>query len=240
MEFERINDSILRLCVPFDNIYTSVFAVDAGGKWLLFDCGSDDYDVNSIIIPAVKRLGIIPEMIFVSHSHGDHAGGLDALVKEYPHACVKRFDDNSASDGESVLGCLKLLNLKGHSEDSGALLDERSGTLLSGDSLQLWGVGKYGIGVSDPHKYIASIDRLLRMNLKTVVASHDYYPLGFIAEGKAVLEYLEECRRDVVELLDFVKNNSYKEPGIISEEFGRTDPKRPSVPVWVLKRIIGA
>lgn len=241
MRFENITDNIYRLCVPFENIYTSVFAVCADGKWMLFDSGSNAYDVREIIVPALKQMNIVPDVLFESHNHGDHAGGLDQLKEMYPDAEVRMFCDSSAVDGETVFGCLKLLNLKGHSSDSGAVFDERSKTLLSGDSFQLWGVGRYGIAVQFTDDYFKSIEIAKGLGIRRLIASHDYYPLGFMAVGDGVGIYLDSCRKYCEEVMEFAKENPGKTPEELSELFVLTDFKRPCIPLWMwnkLKEII--
>ena len=233
MGFEKVTDNIFRLCVPFENIYTSVFAVEADGKWLLFDSGSDESDARTIVIPAIKELGFVPDVLFASHSHGDHAGGMDTLKAEYPDATVKMFNDNSAEDGELVLGCLRLVSFPGHSADSGGLFDERTKTLLSGDCFQLWGVGRYGIAALLYEDYPKSVEKALEMGVFRLVASHDYYPLGFLAEGDEVEVYLKKCVSCLNELMDFVRENN--DPAI---KFNKLDPDRPPVPQWMINNLL--
>jgi glyoxylase-like metal-dependent hydrolase (beta-lactamase superfamily II) len=98
------------------------------------------------------------------------------------------------TDGEKLLGCLQVVSLPGHTKNSVGFLDLRSKTLLSGDCLQLKGIGKYRNGISRPAEYIQSIKRLQEMDIECIVAAHEYDPLGSIADGKAeVSQYLELC-----------------------------------------------
>ena len=73
-------------------------------------------------------------------------------------------------------------------------LDVRTGTLLSGDCLQLKGVGRYRRGVTDKSGYTASVQKLKSMPIRRIVAAHEYDPLGSLAEGEeAVAQYLDCC-----------------------------------------------
>ena len=75
-----------------------------------------------------------------------------------------------------------------------AFLDLPTGTLLSGDCLQLFGVGKYRSGIGYPYLYRRSVERLRGMELSQIVAAHEYDPLGSIARGKEEIEaYLSPC-----------------------------------------------
>ena len=59
---------------------------------------------------------------------------------------------------------------------------------------RLDGVGKYRNGIGDAELYIASVNKLKKMDIQRIVAAHEYDPFGSIAEGKdAVKEYLHKC-----------------------------------------------
>jgi 7,8-dihydropterin-6-yl-methyl-4-(beta-D-ribofuranosyl)aminobenzene 5'-phosphate synthase len=54
---------------------------------ILFDTGGD----GAVLLENMRRLGIDPigiDVIFLSHNHGDHTGGLAALLRTNPHVKV--------------------------------------------------------------------------------------------------------------------------------------------------------
>ncbi|MBQ2377955.1 MAG: hypothetical protein II297_06110, partial [Clostridia bacterium] len=63
MRFELLTDGIYRLKVPFENIFTSVFALVEDSKCILLDSGCNERDVNQIIIPALDAAGFVPQMM---------------------------------------------------------------------------------------------------------------------------------------------------------------------------------
>ena len=76
---EKINDNIYALCIPYKDIFTTVYFVKTENGALLFDTASYDQDIDSAVIPALRELEINEEdlkYIFISHNHTDHAGGL--------------------------------------------------------------------------------------------------------------------------------------------------------------------
>lgn len=200
MSLELIAQGIFRLKVPFEELYTSVFFVQCGEEWAVIDCATTEWDVDSYILPAIKSLQGNVTHLLLTHGHGDHAGGAERMLAHLPALCLctaenwTRTPYRTLSDGEILLGRLQVVSLPGHSSHSVAYLDLPTKTLLSGDCLQLAGVGKYVHGIAYPERYLCSIERLRGMSIERIVASHDYVPLGCWAEGAdAVTRYLDEC-----------------------------------------------
>ena len=217
--FKELTKNIYKLDIPFDDNTTSSFLVVSQNKSILIDCGTYPEDVTEIILPALKSLDIIPDYLFLTHSHGDHAGGTDTLFKEFANLKLLCFDTNLAQkyngillkDNQEILKDICILSLKGHSWDSGALLDKRTNSIITGDCLQLWGISKYGCGIGMPIEYKKSIARLKNIKLDNIFASHEYYPLGSTASGSdEVQAYLEECNNFYNELILFTLSKKSK------------------------------
>ena len=204
MKIEKIDHGLFRLLIPFEEeITTTVYAVENEGDVYLIDSATYAEDVDRWILPALQALGIGLERVralLLTHDHSDHAGGAERLLECLPNAALRasfsvkspRF--SMLSDGELLTKELQALMLSGHTENSMAFLHIPTKTLLSGDCLQLKGIGKYRSGVSFPDWYRSSIRRLKEMDLERIVAAHEYDPLGSVAEGKeAVTAYLDAC-----------------------------------------------
>jgi hydroxyacylglutathione hydrolase len=111
----------------------------------------------------------------------------------------KRLDgaepDMLLKDGDK-LGDLRLVFTPGHDIDSVSLFDERTGTLMTGDSLQLNGTISQGCALlMDVKGYARTLRRLMDMEeIRNIVAGHDYLPVGAHAFGrKASQAYLQMC-----------------------------------------------
>ena len=97
-------------------------------------------------------------------------------------------------DGDFV-GPLRLLHTPGHDTDTCCYLDERTQTLITGDSLQLNGTVSQGCALlMDVPAYGKTLQRLMGMRIEHLVCGHPYLPLGANADGAdAVRRYLTAC-----------------------------------------------
>lgn len=87
-------------------------------------------------------------------------------------------------DGDMV-GSLRVIHTPGHDTDACCYLDVRSGTLITGDSLQLNGTLSQGCALLfDPERYLPSLQRLLTLPIQNIVCGHPYLPFGELALGK--------------------------------------------------------
>lgn len=193
---EKLYEGVYRICIPFEDIYTTAFVFVKGGECIIADSGTSGYDAKTFIIPEISNLGLSPRYIIASHTHSDHSGGISTLEKYYPEAKSVCIEKGNIADGDILFDRWEILNLKGHTEDSIGILDTQTDSLFSFDSLQLRGISRYRDGVTDKAEYKKSIDRLRKLDLQRIIASHDYDPYGFLAVGKSEVKiYLDECEK---------------------------------------------
>ena len=107
--------------------------------------------------------------------------------------------DRLLKDGEMLAGRLRLIWTPGHDTDTVCWLDEKTGTLITGDSVQ--GNGADGAGLAfyqDLPAYEESLSRLLSLNASNLVSAHFYAPAGAVALGReAVRQYLKNSAETV-------------------------------------------
>ncbi len=226
---EKLKDGIYRICIPFENIYTSSFILVENNEAIIADSGSDDGDADRYIIPGVMKLGVNVKYLVSSHSHGDHFGGINALKNAFPNAVSIMIADNTSTNRQVLLNRFTILHFDGHSSDSLGILDTKTRTLLSFDSLQLYGVGRYGTSVTDFSGYYSTINYIRNLDLDLIVASHSYVPLGNCAEKADIPEYLDVCKAAADELINFVKLNKNSTPLKLSELYNATHSQIPDV-----------
>ena len=207
MRYERIDEGLFRILVPFEDLTTTVYIVVGEDGVALIDAATTTEDVDMHILPTLAALDIAPETVrylLLSHEHGDHAGGkmhlLAALPRTEGKCAFSPLPEGFAplKDGEVFLGRLRAVLLSGHTEESFGFYDEPTGTLLSADCLQLYGIGKYRSGVTLPELYRRSVERVRALMPRRIVAAHEYDPLGSVAMGEdEIAEYLSCCLRAI-------------------------------------------
>lgn len=216
-----ITPDIFRLEIPFEDIYTTVFAVKTPQGTVLFDTATYPTDADEYILPMLATLKIdAPELIFISHAHRDHAGGLARLIEVYPKACIVSRNEKlraefadysllSPEDGDALLDVLRVVTIPGHTADAIALLDTRTNTLLTGDGLQAYGIygsGKWGANISFIPAHLAALERLRALPIETLVTAHDYHPYGYIARSKDEIDrYLDACAQALRDIAAFLR-----------------------------------
>lgn len=203
MMIDNIIEGIFRLKIPFEDLTTSVYFYISDEGVAIIDNATYSSDVDNYIMPALKELKINPadvKYLLLTHSHGDHAGGTKRLSQLLPNAKIGASFETGFSNqfllqnNMKVLGNLIAVFLPGHTENSFGFLDIATKTLLSGDCLQLNGIGKYRNNVANAELYKQSVLKLKNMNIERIVAAHEFEPLGSLAVGKnEVIAYLEEC-----------------------------------------------
>lgn len=98
-------------------------------------------------------------------------------------------------DDGTMIGSLRTIRTPGHDTDACCFFDTRSGTLITGDSLQLNGTISQGCALLfDPARYPSSLQRLLDLPVRNIVCGHPFLPLGEIAVGEeASRRFLTAC-----------------------------------------------
>ena len=197
--FKKVSNYIYRLEVPFFTVYTSVFLMDTSEGYILVDCATTDEDVDGYIIPALEKSGIAltdVKKIVITHDHSDHAGGLAQILKRMPHIEVIRAV-------EQLCDKVSTYPLVGHTRDFIGVIDERTGTLISGDGLQGAGIKQYRTMLEDKRGYIETLERIKAdERIENILFSHSYEPWykDHIFGREAVLECIEECKKYIGEI----------------------------------------
>lgn len=203
MDIQKIDNGIFKILIPFEELTTTVYFYVCEQGVAIIDSATYPSDVDEYIVPAIEKMNIpcdAVKYLLLTHNHSDHAGGIRRLSEKFPNATVCTSFNIELSrrkdlvDDKIVFGNLKAVFLPGHTEHSFGFYDTSTKTLLTGDCLQLDGVGKYRNGIENFDLYVESVNKLKCMDVNRIVAAHEYDPFGSTAEGKdSVVRYLNKC-----------------------------------------------
>ena len=233
-------DGLFRIKVPFESVYTSVFLLKRNEN-ILVDCATYESDVKNYILPALDYIGCdvgsISKLV-LTHAHLDHSGGLEELLKYIATtACVVKGE----LANHVITSGVKTVALPGHSLDSIGVVDNETNSLISGDAIQLWGIGKYGCGVQNGELYIETLDKIEQCDFANIFTSHEYAFLGEKAIGKAqVQNYIAEARANYLTIVAYVHEKLSKGIVDISDiqaEFSKDFPLHPKLQGFTIQAI---
>jgi len=211
----KIGDiTLIQLSSSDSNIYlVGDIAIDAG-------TGFNFTRLRDVMRVLKLDLGSIKEVVN-THGHFDHVGGdgyfinakiavheADAPVVEKgdAQASVADFFDGKLKprevhrklkDGDVVKAGayeLQVVHTPGHSPGSICLLDKRTGTLFSGDTVFANSVGRTDLPGSDPAKLAESIQKLRKLGVKRILPGH----------GDPVLQGADKVLSSAAEMAEYI------------------------------------
>ena len=236
--FEKITENIFRLTTAYKDIFTTVYLLIAENGAILFDAASFDVDIDEVIAPALAALGVTPQYVFISHNHRDHAGGLARFVAHYPQVTIvsrsPALQEKYAAqpflfpeEGTVLLDTYRVIPIVGHTQDSAALLDTRTNTLITGDCLQLWGIcgsEDWASNINFPTEHWQALNNLETMPIAAIYTAHDYYPLNYFAVGEeAVVRYITACREPLLRVKELILSNPEADDAAVRALYNTTE-----------------
>jgi glyoxylase-like metal-dependent hydrolase (beta-lactamase superfamily II) len=193
--FEPVADSCRRAVVPspWPPRSVAVFLLDSGGPFLV-DTGAATVESVEFLAASLDETlgpGEMPEGVILTHSHLDHAGGLEALA---PDAVIAHQDaaklyeaDDRTPGGQTFVtvtgtsGALpdmpgwEWVLGKGHAPGHLLLWQPETGTFLAGDQFLL-GL-KTPLRIADPEEgsfgdYLETLDRVAALQPAIMLTGH--------------------------------------------------------------------
>ena len=236
--FEKITKNMYRITTPYKDIFTTVYLLIAEKGAILFDAASFDTDVDDVLVPALAELGITPQYVFISHNHRDHAGGLSRFTACYPETTIvsrspvlrEKYEGHPflfPEEGTMLLDTYRVIPIVGHTQDSAALLDTRTNTLITGDCLQLWGIcgsEDWASNINFPTEHWQALNKLEKMPIAAIYTAHDYYPLNYFAVGEeAVVRYITACREPLLRVKELILSNPEADDAAVRALYNTTE-----------------
>lgn len=247
-----ITPRIRRVTIPYKDIYTSVFILDTKDGTILFDTAFCDYDVDTFILPELARRNL--RYIFISHNHRDHAWGLDRLMEIYPDATIvtqnsdlaekfSKFSVLRPKDGDLLLDIFRVVNIPGHTADSQGLFDESTGTLFTGDALQLygiWGGSPWGACIRCIPEHLEALKKLRELPVIDLLMAHDYHPYGNEVYGtEEIHKCLDLCAEALLKVKEVVAAHPELDDQAVADLYNK-DSGLPAIPSFLVEAIRAA
>ena len=244
-----ISPRIRRITIPYKDIYTSVFILDTEDGSILFDTAFSDYDVDTFILPELKRRNL--RYIFISHNHRDHAWGLDRLMEVYPRATIVTQNDALAEkfskfsvlrpqENDILLDTFRVINIPGHTLDSQGLFDVTTGTLFTGDALQAYGIfggSPWGSCIRCVPEHLDALKKLRELPIVDLLMAHDYHPYGNEVYGaEEIHNCLDTCAKALLQVKDVVCAHLELSDQEIADLYNK-DSDLPAVPDFLIEAI---
>lgn len=205
----------------FDDNY--IWLMHEQGRALVVDPGDEDP-----VLETLERQQLRLEAILVTHHHGDHTGGVDALRQatsarvfgprhEKMPEPIKRLDDG---DQFELLGCpIEVIDVPGHTAGHIAYVVHppgQSSVLFCGDTLFSAGCGRLFEGT--PAQMLNSLSRLASLAGNTrVCCAHEYTASG-LRFALAVEPGNTAARQYADEVQSLRANNQPSLPSTIERE----------------------
>ena len=247
-----ITPRIRRVTIPYKDIYTSVFILDTKDGTILFDTAFCDYDVDTFILPELARRNL--RYIFISHNHRDHAWGLDRLMEIYPDATIvtqnsdlaekfSKFSVLRPKDGDLLLDIFRVVNIPDHTADSQGLFDESTGTLFTGDALQLygiWGGSPWGACIRCIPEHLEALKKLRELPVIDLLMAHDYHPYGNEVYGtEEIHKCLDLCAEALLKVKEVVAAHPELDDQAVADLYNK-DSGLPAIPSFLVEAIRAA
>lgn len=188
----------------FDDNYIWLIGCTDNPRVAIVDPGDAE-----VVIETLEKEGLQPVAIMITHHHGDHTGGVTALVQRYDipvygpaHERIPALT-HAVTEGDivSLSECnlhFKVLDTPGHTR--GHVCYVGHGALFCGDTLFTAGCGRLFEGTAE--QMYDSLEKLRHLPDETVVyCAHEYtqanLAFAIIAEpnNSATRERLDEVRR---------------------------------------------
>ena len=198
MSFEKQVENVYRLKVPFDGeVYTSVFLIKSEQGNVLVDCATHASDIDEYILPALRGLGLTLndiKYLILTHKHSDHSGGETRILELAPDIEIIQSKQSISLKG------IIIYEMKGHTQDCIGVLDISTGTLISGDGLQGYGVGKYRCSLESKEEYLKTINKVSKdERVKNILFSHAYEPWN--KDAAFGCEEVKNCLNDCIKFV---------------------------------------
>ncbi|MFQ5459014.1 MAG: MBL fold metallo-hydrolase [Myxococcota bacterium] len=196
---------------------------------ILIDTGAGLAAYDAHLKGALAEAGLpLPRTVLITHSHPDHLGGAESILRFSPEATIHKFARPGGeepfdtpftplSDGKIFRtegATIEAIYTPGHANDHSVFFLHEERALFTGDLILGMGTVVIPLAGGNMAHYLASLERLLERDLSRIFPGHG--PL--IPDARAKIdEYLAHRRMREEQVFDSVRRG-VGEPGRIVEE----------------------
>jgi endoribonuclease LACTB2 len=215
---------------PFTGPGTNTYIIGTGKRRILLDTGQGVAVWADLLVSALKELcdGAVIDRIVLTHAHGDHIGGVAQARKLFGALEVLKMPweghDGAAGGAITAIGdgsvvktegaTLRAIHTPGHAPDHLCYYLEEERALFTGDVVLGAGTTVIPDDTGDLGEYMASLARLLELDLETIYPAH-----GPVIRNprEKIREYIAHRELRERQLLDALSGGPLEVMGIVKK-----------------------
>ncbi len=215
------------------NCYIIASTTDA---WLI-DAGPDEAEHLRALANYIQERGVTLRAILLTHTHGDHIGGLDALraIVPAPVYAFKDGYDRKLTAGESLTlegQRLTVIHTPGHARDCVCFFHEPDGVLVAGDTILGFGTSVIAPPEGDVSDYLDSLERLKAYPARLIAPGHG----PMISDARAKIdEYIEHRLMRERQIIAQLQDGPQTVEALVAEIYKDVDKQLHGAAAWSVR-----
>ena len=170
----KIKTNIFQL--TFSLFGSNVYLLKTKNKNILIDTSSR---INRIEFKnSLKKIGIDIsdiDIVLLTHDHFDHTGNMAPLKNARIYGSKLDFQESSIISADKLkIPGIKVIKTPGHTKGSVCYYLPKEKILFSGDTIFHNGIGRTDLPNSQPEKMAESLEKIKKLNIKTLCPGHNY------------------------------------------------------------------
>lgn len=216
--------------MQFTHQGTNTYIVGTGQRRLIIDTGGGEPAWAKLIASTFISMNISLSHVLLTHWHGDHTGGVPALLRLYPHlsnSIYKNEPDHgqqNITDGHifSVEGAtIRAIHVPGHSEDHMCFILEEEQAMFTGDNI----LGHGTSAVEDVGTFMASLQKMAAQDCHIGYSAHGATVSDLPAKIAGELDNKLQREKRVMNALGRVRSRGEKSAttkDLVTEIYGKS------------------
>lgn len=204
--------------------------------WLI-DAGPDEADHLHAMAGYLREHGLDLRGILLTHTHGDHTGGLDAfraLIPAPVYAFKDAYDHKLAANERLMLDGqpLTVIHTPGHAADCVCFYHDADGVMVAGDTILGFGTSVIAPPEGDVSAYLDSLERLKTYPARLIAPGHG----PMIPDARAKIdEYIEHRLMRERQILAQLQSGPKTVEAMVAEIYKDVDKQLHGAAGWSVR-----